>query len=57
MNRVIAETIGERPRNPDQGAYDELPEFLKDMYTPRQWQFLTDAEKAGLVRQQTEPDF
>lgn len=52
MNAVLRQVL-----NPTQGDYDELPDYLKEMYTPRQWQFLSDREKAGLVQQSTEPEY
>ena len=54
MNPVLQRVLGSTD---NQGAYNDLPQFLKDAYTPRQWQFLSDSEKAGLVREQTEPDY
>jgi hypothetical protein len=44
------------PLNPTQGAYDDLPPCLKDTITPREWQFLSDAQKANYVQTATEPE-
>lgn len=37
--------------------YDELPETVRCGYTLREWQWLSDAEKATLVRRETEPEW
>lgn len=54
MNAVIARVMGEQ--NPEQGDYDNLPTAVRQYYTPRQWQFLSDAQKANLIREETEPE-
>ena len=47
---------GERA-NPLQGEYDDLPEPIKSNVTPQAWSFLTDSQKADLIRSETEPDW
>jgi len=53
VNPVIEATL---KANPMQGAFDDLPLAVKQYYTPRQWSFLSDAQKADIVRAETEPD-
>jgi hypothetical protein len=40
--------------NPD---YDGLPEGIKQLHPYDGWRWLSDAEKAGLVAGETEPDY
>jgi hypothetical protein len=49
MNPVLQE-LG----NP--AGYDTLPEPIKTLYSPREYAWLSDAEKARLVITETEPD-
>lgn len=42
--------------NPTQGAYDGLPEAIKQYYTPRQWSFMSDDQKTNVVRDNCEPE-
>lgn len=37
--------------------YEELPEALKATYSPKEYAWLSDAEKATLVQRETEPDW
>lgn len=37
--------------------YDELPESLKGAYTVKEYLWLTDSQKAGLLRLETEPEW
>jgi hypothetical protein len=37
-------------------AYDELPEIIRHLYTPQQWLWLSDGQKARLVQSECEPD-
>lgn len=37
--------------------YDNLPESVKQYYSRKEWSWLSAAEKANLVRTETEPDF
>lgn len=53
MNPVLEQIVR---RNPECGDYDTLPEAVKHQITPKEWLFLSDGEKAGYVRQQTEPE-
>lgn len=53
MNGVIEAVLG---TNDAQGDYDRLPPAVRQYYTPRQWSFLSDAQKAELVRSECEPD-
>lgn len=36
--------------------YDELPEAIKHTMSHREWSWLSDAEKARLIQDETEPD-
>ncbi len=54
MNPVLAAVL--RP-NPEQGDYDDLPPAIQQYYTPREWSFMTDSQKADVVRSNTEPDW
>ena len=38
-------------------VYDELPQPIKDLYTHKEWLWLSDAGKARLVQTETEPDW
>jgi hypothetical protein len=38
-------------------AYDDLPEVIQKLYTPQQWLWLSDAQKARLVQSECEPDW
>lgn len=53
MNPVIA---GVLQSNPTQGDYDKLPQCLKQYYSPEQWSFLSDAQKANVSRDECEPE-
>ena len=37
--------------------YDALPESIKNLYTPEQWSWLSDLEKATLERRECEPEY
>lgn len=37
-------------------GYDGLPEAIKSIYTPREYAWLSDAEKATLIERETEPE-
>lgn len=53
MNGVIAAVLG---ADDAQGDYERLPPAVRQYYTPRQWSFLSDGQKADLVRSECEPD-
>lgn len=36
-------------------GYADLPECLKQQITPKEWQWLSDGEKARYVQNETEP--
>lgn len=38
------------------GEYEALPESVKQIYTPQQWLWLSDADKGNLMRNETEPE-
>jgi hypothetical protein len=38
------------------GDYDNLPEPVKQMYSPREYLWLSDKEKSSLVQRETEPE-
>lgn len=40
-----------------QAEYDKLPPAIKHLYTPKQFAWLSDAEKATLVQRETEPEW
>lgn len=37
-------------------TYDHLPEAIKRIYTPEQYAWLSDRDKATLVQRETEPE-
>ena len=37
-------------------AYADLPEAMRFSLAPKEWAWLSDAEKAGLVQHETEPE-
>lgn len=37
-------------------AYQALPEAIRHTLAPKEWAWLSDAEKAGLVQHETEPE-
>jgi hypothetical protein len=37
-------------------GYEALPEGIKDSFTPHEYAWMSDARKASLVRDETEPD-
>lgn len=49
MNEVIKEVAGP-------GDYESLPTAIKALYSPREYAWLSDAEKAQLVSVETEPE-
>lgn len=53
MNPLLERIVRD---NPECGDYDYLPEAVRQQIAPKEWLFLSDAEKAGYVRQQTEPE-
>jgi predicted transcriptional regulator len=42
---------------PRKGTYEALPEAIRQYYTRREWEWLTDAQKAGLERAELEPEY
>lgn len=36
--------------------YEDLPEFIRADYSPVEWLWLSDREKATLVQSETEPE-
>jgi hypothetical protein len=38
-------------------GYGDLPMCVKMRYTPQEWLWLSDTEKATLVQRETEPDW
>lgn len=49
MNEVIKEVMGT-------GDYESLPTAIKSTYSPLEYAWLSDAEKAQLVTVETEPE-
>lgn len=47
----------ERPAPGNPHGYDELPEALKMLYTPKQWEWLGSEGRAIAVERETMPDF
>jgi hypothetical protein len=41
---------------PDQDQWEKVPECIKQYYTEEEWRWLSDAEKAGLIQNITEPE-
>jgi hypothetical protein len=37
-------------------AYDQLPEVIREQYTPEQWAWLSDAEKVRAMQGDLEPE-
>lgn len=42
--------------NADQGDYNKLPPAIQQYYTPRQWSFLSDTDKARVMITECEPE-
>jgi hypothetical protein len=38
-------------------GYNDLPASIKAVYTPKEYAWLSDAEKASLVQRETEPEW
>lgn len=53
MNPALAAALDESR----QGDYTDLPDCIKAYVTPMQWAYMTDTQKADLIRAETEPDF
>jgi hypothetical protein len=51
MHPILEQVI-----NQERGTYDDLPMVLQQYYTPREWAFLTDAQKADVMRDACEPE-
>ena len=45
------------PPNPMPSEYDELPEAVQYGITPKEFAWLSDAEKARLIQTETEPEW
>lgn len=54
MNPVIAAIV--TPTD-GLGEYDKLPPAVKQFYSPNQWQFLGDDEKARVVQSECDPEW
>jgi hypothetical protein len=52
MNPVIERLISQDGNS----AYRNLPEVIQGIVTEREWQFLTDRQRADLIRSETEPE-
>jgi hypothetical protein len=37
--------------------YDDLPAFIKQQFSVKEWLWLSDSEKARLVQGETEPEY
>lgn len=44
------------PESGNPPGYDELPESIKAMVTPKEYAWLGDLERARLVQSETEPE-
>lgn len=44
-------------RTPFTAEYDDLPETIRRLYTPKQYAWLTDGQKAGLFDNELEPGY
>jgi hypothetical protein len=40
----------------DQDDYEKLPASIQAIYSRKEWLWLSDAEKAGLVERECEPE-
>jgi hypothetical protein len=38
-------------------GYNDLPAAIKAIYSPKEYAWLSDAEKASLVQRETEPEW
>lgn len=51
MNPIIEQLI-----NQDRSAYLELPDVIRGIVSEREWRYLTDQQRADLIRSETEPE-
>ena len=51
--RPISDALAENA----QDDYEQLPEPIKMIYTRTEYLWLSDAEKAGIVQRECEPDY
>jgi hypothetical protein len=49
MMKVLADAL--LPKD-----YQELPDMIRASYSPQEWLWLSDREKAMLIQTETEPD-
>jgi len=53
MNPVLEAQLADSPQHAD---YERLPVTIKAAYTLKEYLWLSDREKAGLVQTETEPE-
>jgi hypothetical protein len=41
---------------PEVDGYDELPESIKVLYTPKEWLWLGSEERGRAIERETQPD-
>jgi len=46
----------ERIVNQDRSAYNDLPEVIRGIVSDKEWRYLTDRQRADLIRSETEPE-
>ena len=51
MNPIIEQLISQ-----DRSAYQDLPEIIRGIVSEREWRYLTDNQRADLIRSETEPE-
>lgn len=51
MNPIVEQLISQ-----DRSAYLDLPEVIRGIVSEREWRFLTDQQRADLIRSETEPE-
>ena len=51
MNPIIEQLIAQ-----DRSAYNDLPEVIRGIVSDKEWRYLTDRQRADLIRSETEPE-
>lgn len=49
MNPALAEQL-------EQSEYDRLPDVIRQFYSPREWAYMTDSQRANVIQSETEPE-
>ncbi len=56
MSNHAPQPTGSGAPNYGQDAWANVPDCIKQNYTREEWLWLSDAEKAGLIQSETEPE-